>query len=111
MMDKYIESTESRKKASDGREAMLFGLKDPEKIESFEKMLSEELLLSDTIREGFEKLTRCALAAEFGMEILSKKVTENMVGTIVNGLLSDSELRKQALLIIDRYARQQELNA
>ncbi len=90
--------------------AMLFGIRSEEKIERFEKLLSENMHLSDSVSEAAEKIVRSALSVEFGDRI-SGSTFNKMARTIAAGILSDSELRKQALLIFDRFAKAEELNA
>ncbi len=101
----------AEKRQGIGSEALLFGLKDEDKIERFEELMAEQLSVYDTINEAIEKMVKVSLLVEFGPGILRKKVAGNMIKTISAGILSDSELRKQSLLIIDRFARLQELNA
>jgi len=74
------------------------------KVELFEKGLSKEIKKSDTIEQAITKIVRMALAAEFGAALVKSKGAERMVKTIVAGIMSDSELRKQALFIMDRFA-------
>ena len=76
-----------------------------ERIELFEKGLAREIRAADTINAAFEKIVKMALAAEFGPSFVKAKGAKGMVDTIVRGIMGDSELRKQALLIIDRYAK------
>jgi len=45
-----------------------------------------------------------ALAAEFGPSLVASRGARQMVETIARGILNDAELRKQALIIIDRFA-------
>ena len=110
MDDKNMQRIE-QSEISDKREALLFGLKSDDKIEAFENILSEELCLSDNLNEAIEKMVRAALTVEFGRELLAKPLSKNMVKTISSGILSDSELRRQAILIVDRFAKPKELNA
>jgi len=76
-----------------------------EKITLFEKGLAEELNTDDTIEDSIRKIVRMALAAEFGPSLVKAKGASGMIETIVHGILGDSELRKQALLIADRFAK------
>ena len=46
-----------------------------------------------------------ALASEFGAALVKSRGAEAMVETIVRGIMSDNTLRKQALFIIDRFAK------
>ncbi|MBI5699252.1 hypothetical protein HZC35_02940 [Candidatus Saganbacteria bacterium] len=81
------------------------GKKEKEKIELFEAGLSTELKKTDTINSALTKMVRMALAAEFGPTLVKSKGAEHMISTIVAGILSDSELRKQSLAIIDQFAK------
>lgn len=112
MQDKSFQqaSTDTRRSAGQAP-ALLFGIKGEEKIETFEKMLSELLKLSDTIPEAMNKMVKAALACEFGNNILDNKKSEIMVKSISGSILADGELRRQALLVIDRFAKADELNA
>jgi len=78
---------------------------DEQKIEIFEAGLSKEINAADTIETAFTKIVRMALACEFGGSFVRSKGAKGMIDTIVRGIMGDSELRRQALLIIDRYAR------
>jgi len=75
------------------------------KIELFEKGLANELRSSDTIDLAFTKIVKMALAAEFGPSFVKAKGAKGMVDTIVRGIMGDDKLRKQAILIIDRFAK------
>jgi hypothetical protein len=75
------------------------------KIALFEKGLAKEIDTTDTIDEAFTKIVRMALAAEFGPSFSKAKGAKGLIDTIVRGITGDSELRKQALLIIDRFAK------
>jgi hypothetical protein len=72
------------------------------KVETFEKGLATSLSPTDTLEEAMTKMVKVALVAEFGLTMLKEKGAENMVRTIVRGILGDAVLRKQALLIVDR---------
>ncbi len=111
MQEKGLQQARIAKRPAPQEAALLFGIKDEEKIESFEKMLSELLRLSDTIPEAIEKMVKAALACEFGSGILDGKKSGMMVKSISGSILADTELRRQALLIIDRFAKADELNA
>jgi hypothetical protein len=74
------------------------------KIELFEKGLANELQMSDTIEKSVEKIVKMALACEFGPSLLTKSGAKAMVATISRGILSDRELRRNALIIADRFA-------
>ena len=75
-----------------------------EKLELFEKGLANEIKKEDTIEQAITKIVRMALAAEFGPSLVTAKGAKNMITTIVAGIMNDSALRKQALIIIDRFA-------
>lgn len=76
------------------------------KIDFFEKGLAKEIKKTDSINLAITKMVRMALACEFGPVFVRAKGIDQMVNTIVQGILQDPELRKQSLLIIDRYARE-----
>lgn len=76
-----------------------------EKIEVFEAGLAKEINCADTIEAAFTKMVRMALACEFGPTFVKSKGAKGMIDTIVRGIMGDTELRRQALLIIDRYAK------
>lgn len=75
-----------------------------EKIALFEKGLGQELKKEDTIEMAVTKIVRMAVAAEFGASLVVSQGARQMINTISRGILTDSELRKQALLILDRFA-------
>jgi hypothetical protein len=75
-----------------------------DKIEMFEKGLANELAKDDTIEQAVTKIVKMALAAEFGATLVAAQGAKKMVTTISRGILSDPDLRKQALIIIDRFA-------
>jgi len=77
---------------------------DLEKLELFEKGLAQELKKEDTIEQAISKIVRMAVAAEFGAALVVSPGAKQMISTISRGILQDSELRKQALLIVDRFA-------
>ena len=79
--------------------------KEKEKVELFEKGLSMQLKKSDTIDGAVQTMVKVALAAEFGPSLLHQKGAQSMVSTICQGILSDSTLRRQALIILDRFAK------
>lgn len=87
------------------------GINEETKIDKFEKMLADLIKMSDTIPEAINKIVKAALVCEFGNEILDSKNSEYMVKSISTTILSDPELRKQAILIIDKFAGSDELNA
>ena len=73
------------------------------KVSLFEKGLEHNLRAADTIDDAVRKVVKVALAAEFGISLVKAKGANNMVETIMRGIMGDPLLRKQALLIIDRY--------
>ena len=75
------------------------------KIDLFEKGLSNELKHSDTIDQAFTKIVKMALCAEFGATFVKAKGAKGMVDTIVRGIMGDTAMRKQALMIVDRFAK------
>ncbi|MFA5104015.1 MAG: hypothetical protein WC527_02435 [Candidatus Margulisiibacteriota bacterium] len=111
MIDNDLQKISASKRFEAKESALLFGIKGEEKIEAFEKMLSELLKFSDTIPEAISKMVKAALASEFGSSILDNKKSEIMVKSISGSILADGELRRQALLVIDRFAKADELNA
>ncbi|HTY13080.1 MAG TPA: hypothetical protein VMD02_02710 [Candidatus Omnitrophota bacterium] len=82
------------------------GKKDISRIELFEKGLATEIKKTDTIKMAVTKIVRMALACEFGATLTRSRGAEHMIDTIVAGILSDQELRKQVLAIIDRFAHE-----
>ena len=81
--------------------------KDEERVDLFEKGLGANIDRSDTVDNAIEKMVKTALACEFGPSFVIQKGAERMVKTISHGIVTDSELRKQALIIIDRFADQE----
>jgi len=81
------------------------GKKEKEKIALFEKGLANGLRKDDTIEQAVKKIVNTALAAEFGSSLPKAKGAEGMISSITRGILSDDTLRKQALVIIDRFAK------
>ncbi|MFC1510996.1 hypothetical protein ACFL5U_01225 [Candidatus Margulisiibacteriota bacterium] len=77
---------------------------DLEKIELFEKGLAKELKKEDSIEVAVTKIVKMALAAEFGPSLVAASGARPMIETITRGIMSDAELRKQALIIVDRFA-------
>lgn len=78
--------------------------KEIEKLELFEKGLANELHKEDTIEQAITKIVKMAVAAEFGPSLVAAQGAKEMINTITRGILSDPQLRKQALIIIDRFA-------
>ena len=79
--------------------------KTKQKIELFEKTLSNQLSQADTLDEAFEKIVKVALAAEFGPSIIHAKGSQKMVNTITRGIRDDQGLRRHALALICRYSK------
>ncbi|MBU0502634.1 MAG: hypothetical protein ABIH69_05645 [bacterium] len=80
------------------------GNSDKEKIDLFEKGLANELRQDETIEQAINRIVKMAIAAEFGPSLVAAKGAKAMIETISRGILGDPELRRQALLIIDRFA-------
>ena len=80
------------------------GKKDASNVELFEKGLKNEIKKSDTLQMAVTKVVRMALACEFGAALTKSRGAEHMIETIVAGIMSDAELRKQVLCIIDHFA-------
>ena len=78
--------------------------KEVQKLELFEKGLANELKKNDTIEQAITKIVKMALAAEFGATLVAAKGARDMITTITRGIMSDAQLRKQALIIVDRFA-------
>jgi len=74
------------------------------KIALFEKGLAGEISTADTIECTVEKIVKMALTCEFGAGLVAKTGAKKMVSVISRGILSDSELRRNALIIADRFA-------
>lgn len=79
--------------------------KQKERVALFEKGLAMQLKKTDTIDNALQSMVKVALAAEFGPSFLHQTGSKKMVQTITQGILSDPELRRQAMVIIDRYAK------
>lgn len=88
-----------------GKDMDQLSKKDIGKIELFEAGLQNEINKSDSVEVAIRKIVRMALASEFGVSLVKSKGAEAMVETIVRGIMSDNTLRKQALFIVDRYAK------
>lgn len=80
------------------------GEKEVKKLELFEKGLEKELKKDDTIEQAIIKIVKMALAAEFGATLVASKGAKGMIDTITRGIMGDPQLRKQALIIVDRFA-------
>ena len=110
-MDRYIQEIGPGKETDPKREAVFFGIEGEEKIESFERILDGRLRMSDSISSAIEKIVSAALSVEFGERFVQKKEAESMIKTISRGILTDTELRRQALIIVDRFAKAEVLNS
>ena len=77
--------------------------KELSKLELFEKGLANELKKKDTIEQAITKIVKMAIAAEFGASIVAANGARNMINVITHGILEDPDLRKQALIIVDRF--------
>ena len=111
MKENNLDQVSIKNKISSGKESFLFGIQDQDKIEAFENNLGKSMLTSDSIGEAIEKVVAAALESEFGDTVTSGKHFKNMIKTISCGIMGDSELRRQALIIIDRFSKSPELNA
>lgn len=78
--------------------------KDLEKLELFEKGLANELRKEDSIEQAITKIVKMALASEFGPSLVAARGAQAMIATISRGIMQDRDLRKQALIIVDRFA-------
>ncbi|MFA5112965.1 MAG: hypothetical protein WC529_01575 [Candidatus Margulisiibacteriota bacterium] len=77
--------------------------KELKKLDLFEKGLAKEIKPSDSIEQAVTKMVRMALAAEFGATLVAAQGARPMVESITRAILTDSQLKKQALIIIDRF--------
>lgn len=111
MENKDIIRSRKQRSGRSADSALLFGIKGDDKIEKFEQLLSGSISTSDSIKEAIEKMVRAALTIEFGEKMLQQKEAGNMIFSISSSIYADSELRRQSLLIMDRFARTEELNA
>jgi hypothetical protein len=84
-------------------EAEELSLKEERKVSLFERGLEQNLTATDTIDEAMKKVVKTALAAEFGPSLVKSKGASAMIETIMRGIMGDPLLRKQALVIIDRF--------
>jgi len=80
--------------------------KELSKLELFEKGLENELSKEDTIEQAVAKIVKMALAAEFGASLVAASGAQKMAATITHAIMADPQLRKQALIIIDRFAHE-----
>lgn len=85
--------------------------KDQSKVALFEKGLANEISKSDTIEATIEKIVKMALACEFGPSLVAKPAAKKMVSVISRGIMGNSDLRKSALIIADRFASGQNSKA
>jgi len=111
MTNKSLNAVKEKSHSAVPESALLFGIKEEDKIEKFEGLLSEAISTSDSIKEAIAKMVKAALTVEFGEDLLQKKEAEGMVRAISAGIYGDGGLRRQALIIMDRFARPGELNA
>jgi len=81
--------------------------KEESKVGLFEKGLAQEINADDSIEVAFKKMVKMALAAEFGAGLVKAKGAAGMIETITSSILVDPELRRQALIIIDRFVRKE----
>jgi len=88
-----------------GKDKEKLSKRDIGKIELFEAGLQNEIKKTDSVEVAIRKIVRMALASEFGAALVKSRGAEAMVETIVRGIMSDNTLRKQALFIIDRFAK------
>jgi predicted KAP-like P-loop ATPase len=72
------------------------------KLELFEKGLKNEIKKNDSIAGAITKMVKLALAAEFGPSLTKAQGASPMIDSIANAIMSDPQLKKQALIIIDR---------
>lgn len=73
------------------------------KLELFEKGLANELKKDDSIEGSITKIVKMALAAEFGPSLVKAAGAQKMVETITRAILHDPKLKKQALVIVDKF--------
>jgi len=77
--------------------------KENDKLELFEKGLARELNKKDSIEEAIGKMVKMALAAEFGPSLVKAVGAKRMIETITASIMTDPKLRKQALIIVDKF--------
>lgn len=75
------------------------------KLELFEKGLAKELKKDDSIGQAITKIVKLALAAEFGPSLVVAQGAQRMITTISAAITNDPKLRKQALIIIERFTK------
>ena len=76
-----------------------------EKLALFEKGLAKELRSGDSLDKTMSKMVKMALAAEFGASFVKSKGCEEMAKSIMQVMSADPQLRRQSLLIIDRFVK------
>jgi len=111
MTQRSLQNVTTTKITGPAREALLFNTQDEEKVEQFEGFLENCIDACDSITGAIEKMVEAALKVEFGEKMTGQKQAEKMIKTLSRGIMSDPELRKQALIVIDRFAKVGELNA
>jgi hypothetical protein len=74
-----------------------------EKRELFERMLETSLSPSLSAKELIEKIVRAALEIEFGAAFTLSAGFDKMLTTIAEAVVTNSELRRQALAIASLY--------
>jgi hypothetical protein len=82
------------------------GRKELKKLELFETGLAKEIKSGDSIEAAITKMVRMALAAEFGASLVTAKGARPMVESITGAIMHDAKLRKQALVLIGRFANE-----
>ncbi|MFH1710020.1 MAG: hypothetical protein ABH860_02970 [bacterium] len=78
--------------------------KERSKVELFERGLAGEISTADTIEKTVEKIVKMALTCEFSASLAAGAGANKMISVISRGILSDSKLRRSALIIADRFA-------
>jgi len=78
--------------------------KELSKLELFEKGLENALSAEDSIEMAVTKIVKMALAAEFGPSLVATKGARPMIESISRMVLCQPQLRRQALVIIDRFS-------
>ena len=81
-----------------------------EKLNMFEAGLAYELNENDTIDGSIEKIVKVALAAEYGVSITKEEGFKRMALAITQSITQDPILRKQALIIVDRFTQRAQSN-
>jgi len=80
--------------------------KEIKKLELFEKGLANELHKEDSLSQAVTKIVKMAIAAEYGPSLVAAPGSQRMIETISRAILSDAQLRKQAIMIVDRFAHE-----